>query len=170
MGDKNFPVRRWMAALATLTICLAGCNRTSQPDQTTLSTQPNPTGSAATPIAPPQNTFADLVSRVAPAVVTVRRGSLGITIRPVTAGIAASLGLPDVRGALVDAVGNGSPAERAGLKPGDVITAFKGAPVTDTNSLRNAVARSQPGTEVTVTIIPGRQPQELRATLGESTR
>jgi serine protease Do len=71
---------------------------------------------------------------------------------------------------LVDAVGNGSPAERAGLKPGDVITAFNGAPVTDTNSLRNAVARSQPGTEVTVTIIPGRQPQELRATLGELTR
>ena len=97
----------------------------------------------------------------------VRRGSLGITIRPVTATIAASMGLQDVRGALVEAVGNGSPAERAGLKPGDVITTFNGAPVTDTNSLRNAVAGSQPGAEVTLTIIRERQPQELRATLGE---
>jgi Do/DeqQ family serine protease len=379
MGDKNFAVRKWMAALVALTICLAGCNRASQQNQTTSSTQPNPTGSSASQITPTQNTFADLVSRVAPAVVTVhsarrvrpprqhpffndprfreffgnprmpegelprqqglgsgvivsgegyiltnhhvvdgaeeinvelndkrsyaarligsdqpsdlavlkvdqqnlpalrmgdsdrarvgdvvlaigsplgldqtvtagiisargrstglsdgsfedfiqtdasinqgnsggalinaageliginsqilsptggnigigfaipvnmaknvmdqlvqtgrvRRGSLGITIRPVTSDIAASMGLQDVRGALVDSVGNGSPAERAGLKPGDVITAFNGAPVTDTNSLRNAVAGSQPGTEVTLTIRRERQQQELRATLGE---
>jgi serine protease Do len=90
-----------------------------------------------------------------------------MTIRPLTADVAASMGLQDVRGALVNSVGNGSPAERAGLKSGDVITAFNGAPVTDMNSLRNAVAGSQPGTEVTLTIIRECQPQELRATLGE---
>jgi serine protease Do len=379
MGHKNFPVRRWTIALLALTICLSACNRPSQQSQTTSSTQPNPTGSPSTQVAPTQNSFADLVSRVAPAVVTVhsarrvrpprqhpffndprfrdffgnpripeselprqqglgsgvivsgegyiltnhhvvdgaeeinvelnnkrsyaarvigsdqpsdlavlkvdernlpvlpmgdsdrsrvgdvvlaigsplgldqtvtagiisakgrstgisdgsfedfiqtdasinqgnsggalinaagelvginsqilsptggnigigfaipvnmaknvmdqlvqtgrvRRGSLGITIRPVTANIAASMGLQDVRGALVNSVANGSPAERAGLKAGDVITTFNGAPVTGTNSLRNAVARSQPGTEVTLTIIRERQPQELRATLGE---
>lgn len=97
----------------------------------------------------------------------VRRGSLGVTIRPVTSDVAASLGLQDVRGALVNSVGGGGPAERAGLKRGDVITAFNGAPVTDTNSLRNAIARSQPGTEVTLTVIRAGREQQLRATLGE---
>jgi Do/DeqQ family serine protease len=97
----------------------------------------------------------------------VRRGSLGVTIQPVTSEVAASLGLSEVRGALINAVADRSPAQRAGLERGDVITAFNGAPVNDTNSLRNAVARSQPGTEVTLTIIRGRRQLELRATLGE---
>ena len=365
MGDKHFPMRKRMTTLVALTISLPACNRTSQQNQTTSSTQPNPTSSSAIQIAPTQNTFADLVSRVAPAVVTVhsarrvrpprqhpffndprfrdffgnpripeselprqqglrsgvivsgegyiltnhhvvdgaeqinvelndkrsyaarligsdqpsdlavlkvdepnlpvlpmsdsdrarvgdvalaigsplgldqtvtagiisakgrstgisdgsfedfiqtdasinqgnsggalinaagelvginsqilsptggnigigfaipvnmaknvmdqlvqtgrvRRGSLGVTIRPVTADIAQSMGLQDVRGALVNSVSKDSSAHRAGLKSGDVITKFNGAPVTDTNSLRNAVASSQPGTEVTLTII-----------------
>ncbi len=100
----------------------------------------------------------------------VRRGSLGITIRAVRADIAASMGLQDVRGALVESVGSGSPAERAGLKAGDVITTFNGAPVTDPNSLRNAVAGSPPESEVTLTIVRARQRQELHATLGELNR
>ena len=54
---------------------------------------------------------------------TVRRGMLGVTIQPVTSDIARSLGLDNVRGALVNGVQPDSPAARAGLRRGDVITA-----------------------------------------------
>ncbi|MCP9492841.1 MAG: DegQ family serine endoprotease [Pyrinomonadaceae bacterium MAG19_C2-C3] len=97
----------------------------------------------------------------------VRRGSLGVTIQPVTSDLAASLNLKDVRGALVNSVARGSAAERAGLKRGDVILALNDRPVNDTNSLRNAVAGTQPGAEVTLTIFRNGDEQEVRATLGE---
>ena len=97
----------------------------------------------------------------------VRRGSLGVTIQPVTPEIAANLRLQEVRGALVNSVAPGSPAERAGLRRGDVITAFNGAPVADGNALRNAVAGSQPGTEVSLTVNRDGREEQLRATLGE---
>ncbi|HEY9284062.1 MAG TPA: Do family serine endopeptidase, partial [Pyrinomonadaceae bacterium] len=97
----------------------------------------------------------------------VRRGSLGVTIQPVTSDIAQSLGLREVRGALVNSVVPGGPADRAGLKQGDLITGFNGSPVADPNSLRNAVASAQPGAEVTLTVNRGGREDQLRATLGE---
>jgi Do/DeqQ family serine protease len=97
----------------------------------------------------------------------VRRGMLGLTIQPVTADLASSLGLSNARGALVSSVQPGSPAERAGVRRGDVITAFNGVPVSDSNSLRNQVARTQPGTEVALTISRDNREQQVRVTLGE---
>jgi serine protease Do len=97
----------------------------------------------------------------------VRRGSLGVTIQAVTSDIAASLGLQEVRGALVTSVLPGSPAARAGLRQGDVIMAFNGTAINDANSLRNAVARSQPGTQVTLTVRRQGGEQQLQVTLGE---
>lgn len=97
----------------------------------------------------------------------VRRGSLGVTIQPVTADLATSLGLKEVRGALINSVLPGSPAERAGLRRGDVVTAFNGSPVNDPNSFRNQVAATQPGTEVTLTLVRDGREEQVRATLGE---
>jgi serine protease Do len=97
----------------------------------------------------------------------VHRGMLGVTIQGVTSDLASSLGLSDVRGALVSSVQAGSPAERAGIRRGDVIVGFNGAPVADSNSLRNMVARTQPGTEVTLTISRDNREQQVRVTLGE---
>ena len=97
----------------------------------------------------------------------VRRGMLGVTIQPLTSDMAASLGLSQARGAIVGSVQPGGPAERAGVRRGDVITAFNGSPVSDSNSLRNAVARTQPGSEATVTILRENREQQLRLTLGE---
>jgi S1-C subfamily serine protease len=97
----------------------------------------------------------------------VRRGMIGVTIQPVTSDLASSLGLSEVRGALVSAVQPGSPAERAGIRRGDVILSLNGATVSDSNSLRNQVARMQPGTEVTLTISRDNREQQLKLTLGE---
>ena len=66
---------------------------------------------------------------------TVRRGMIGVTIQPVTADIARSLGLSEVRGALVNSVNAGGPAEKAGIRQGDVLTAINGQPVKDSNTL-----------------------------------
>ena len=97
----------------------------------------------------------------------VRRGMLGVNIQPVTADLAASLGLGQARGAIVSGVQAGGPADRAGVKRGDVITAFNGTPVIDNNTLRNAVARTQPGNVATLTVSRDNREQQLRVTLGE---
>lgn len=97
----------------------------------------------------------------------VRRGQLGIVVQKISSDMAASLGLSDTRGVIVSSVTQGSAAERAGLKRGDVITAIDGTPVTDTNSFRNRVASTLPGTQVTLTVLRDNREQQLRATLGE---
>jgi serine protease Do len=97
----------------------------------------------------------------------VRRSKLGVGIQPLTSDIAAGLGISQVRGAIVTSVEAGSPAALAGIQRGDVITAFNGAPVTDTNSLRNQVARTQPGTNATVTVIRDNHEQQLKVTVSE---
>jgi S1-C subfamily serine protease len=98
---------------------------------------------------------------------SVRRGMLGVNIQPVTADLAASLGLEQVRGAIVSGVQAGGPADRAGVKRGDIITAFNGTPVNDNNTLRNAVARTQPGNVATLNVSRDGREQQLRVTLGE---
>ena len=97
----------------------------------------------------------------------VRRGMLGVNIQNVTADLAASLGLGQARGAIVSGVQAGGPADRAGVRRGDIITAFNGTPVNDNNTLRNAVARTQPGNVATLTVSRDSREQQLRVTLGE---
>jgi serine protease Do len=97
----------------------------------------------------------------------VRRGKLGVTIQPITSELAASLGLSEVRGVIVSGVESGGPADSAGIKQGDVITAIDGKPVEDSNSLRNQVASTQPGTEVTLTVRRDGSEQPFRVKLGE---
>lgn len=97
----------------------------------------------------------------------VRRGQLGVTIQPVTADIASSLNLPEVRGVIINSVEPGGPAERAGLQAGDVITKFNGTAVSDSNSLRNLIASSAPGTQVTLGYWRNGREQQVQATLAE---
>jgi S1-C subfamily serine protease len=99
----------------------------------------------------------------------VRRGQLGVVVQQVTEEIAQSLGLKEARGVIVSSVQKGSAAERAGIKQGDLITAFNGAAVGDGNELRNLVAATQPGAEATVSIVREGREQEVRVTLGELT-
>lgn len=99
----------------------------------------------------------------------VERGMLGVSIQPVTSDIAASLGLKQVHGVLVSSVSSGGPGAKAGLKPGDVIVQFNGGDVNDPNTLRNEVATTKPGTNVTLTIIRNGAQQQVQATIAELT-
>ncbi|MBV9926041.1 MAG: DegQ family serine endoprotease [Acidobacteria bacterium] len=123
-------------------------------------------GSIGIGFAIPANMAKDVMGQLV-ATGKVRRGMLGVNIQNVTADLASSLGLNQARGALVSGVSAGGPADRAGLKRGDVITAFNGAPVTDNNTLRNAVARTRPGTAATVTVMRDNREQQFSVTLAE---
>jgi serine protease Do len=99
----------------------------------------------------------------------VRRGQLGVFVQAVTEDMAQSLGLKEARGVIVGSVQKGSAAEKAGLKQGDVITAFNGNAVGDANELRNLVAATQPGTDAQLTILRDGREEQLTVTLGELT-
>jgi Do/DeqQ family serine protease len=97
----------------------------------------------------------------------VRRAKLGVTIQGITPDMASAMGLANTHGALVSNVDEGSPAEKAGLKQGDVITQYNGRDVADNNQLRNAVANTAPGTTVPLKVLRNGQSQALTATVGE---
>ena len=98
---------------------------------------------------------------------TVRRAKLGVTVQRITPDLASSLGLSNTRGALVSGVEEGSPAARAGLEQGDVITSFNGRAVDDNNQLRNSVASTKPGTAVSLQVLRNGRTETLQATVGE---
>jgi Do/DeqQ family serine protease len=93
----------------------------------------------------------------------VHRAKLGVTVQGVTPEIAESLGLKDNHGALVSSVEAGSPADRAGVKVQDVIVGFDGHTVTDSNSLRNLVASTRPGSAAELKILRDGRPETLTA-------
>jgi Do/DeqQ family serine protease len=97
----------------------------------------------------------------------VRRAQLGVTAQTIDSALASSLGLKEVRGALVSDILAGSAGERAGLRRGDVILSVDGHRVADSNALRNRIASTTPGTSVTLTIVREGREQTLNATLGE---
>jgi len=80
----------------------------------------------------------------------VRRGRIGVTIRDLTPDLAEALGVSALRGAVVVSVAPGTPAEQAGLAPGDVIVTVDGAPVADSAELRSRVGVQPPGAEVEI--------------------
>jgi serine protease Do len=97
----------------------------------------------------------------------VTRGRLGVSIQEVTSALAESFGLKGPQGALVSSVEKGSPAERAGLEPGDVIVRFNGREVTRSADLPLLVADSHPGARTEIEVIRKGAPKSLPVTIGE---
>jgi len=97
----------------------------------------------------------------------VTRGQLGVGVQYINSDLAASLGLKEVKGVLVTQVTPGSPAERAGIKSGDVILTLNGTAVNDVNTLRNTVAATMPGTDVTLDILRDGKQQQVHVKVGE---
>ena len=84
---------------------------------------------------------------------SVRRGWVGIRIQPVTQDIAEGMGLPAAAGALVADVTANGPAAKAGIRSGDVITAFDGRKIADPRSLSRIAADTQIGKTVSVDLL-----------------
>jgi serine protease Do len=97
----------------------------------------------------------------------VTRGWIGVAIQPVTSEIADSLGLKNARGALVAEPQSGSPAQKAGIKAGDVIVSVNGESVTDSRNLARRISAMAPGTSVKLGIIRGGREDTFTLTLGE---
>lgn len=97
----------------------------------------------------------------------VIRGWLGVSIQEVTEELAKQFGAPDRTGALVADVMENSPAEKGGLKRGDIVTHFKETKIKDPTHLRTLVAETEPGTRVVVTVLRDEQSMKLTVELGE---
>jgi serine protease Do/serine protease DegQ len=97
----------------------------------------------------------------------VRRGVLGVNIQTLSPDIAESMELGNTQGALVSQVIDGSAAEKAGIKAGDVITAVNGKPVKDAGSLRNSIGLLRIGDKVDISLMRDGKPRRVTAVVGE---
>jgi len=97
----------------------------------------------------------------------VVRGWLGVSIQPVTPDLAKQFGIKDDKGVLVGDVVENSPAEKAGIKRGDVIIEYEGKDVSDPSGLRNSVAGTPPGKQIAMKIIREGKMQKVNVTITE---
>jgi serine protease Do len=110
----------------------------------------------------------DMIKRVVTQLIShgkVVRGYLGVAAQEITPQMAAALGLsttePDKDGALVAAISAGSPADKAGLKPGDVITAVNGQTVTNPGDLATDIANVDPKADAKITYLRNGKSQTI---------
>ncbi len=97
----------------------------------------------------------------------VVRGWLGVSVQPLTPELSKQFKLKGQKGVLVGDVTADSPAERAGIKRGDVITGYNGKEVDDPAGLRNMVANTPPGREVALKIVHDGKTETVKVTVAE---
>src|SRR5436190_7393622 len=97
----------------------------------------------------------------------VARGRIGVVIQEVTRDLATSFGLDKARGALVNSVEKGSPADKAGVEATDIITAFDGKQVEASSDLPRIVGSTRPGSNVPFEVYRKGSVKKLTITVGE---
>ena len=97
----------------------------------------------------------------------VSRGRIGVQIDQVTKDVAEAIGLGKAQGALVRGVEAGSPGEKAGVEPGDVITKFDGKAIEKPSDLPRLVGNTKPGTKSTLTVFRRGSSRDLSVTIAE---
>ena len=97
----------------------------------------------------------------------VVRGYLGVVIQHLTADLADSFEIEQTGGILVAQVTDDSPAQKAGLKVGDVIVGYQGKPVKDIGNFRNRVSLTPPGSRESLAIIRDGERREIKVTIGK---
>ncbi len=96
----------------------------------------------------------------------VTRGWLGVGIQDLNPSLAKALAVPVSEGALISSVNEGSPAEKGGVKPEDVVTSIDGEKVTSANTLTRAVALKRPDSTVTLTLFRAGKPVDAKVKIG----
>jgi len=96
----------------------------------------------------------------------VERGWLGISIQDLTPELAKSVHVESLKGTLIADVVKGGPAEKVGLKKNDVVIAYRGKEISDSDALRNEVATTPIGQEVKVTILRNGKKEEFTVSIG----
>ncbi|WP_322033589.1 Do family serine endopeptidase [Paraburkholderia sp. J76] len=98
---------------------------------------------------------------------SVTRGWIGVEPQDVTPEIADSFGLKEKSGAIVAGVLQGGPADKAGIKPGDVLTSVNGEAITDTTRLLNVIAQIKPGTDARIHLVRKNKDMDLDVLIGK---
>ncbi|HYH40551.1 MAG TPA: Do family serine endopeptidase [Burkholderiales bacterium] len=97
---------------------------------------------------------------------TVTRGWIGVGVQDMTQELSESFKLPEIRGALITEVFQGTPADKAGIKLGDILVAVEGRPVTDSSSMLNLVAALNPGKQATLKVVRSQQETDIKVVIG----
>jgi serine protease Do/serine protease DegQ len=97
----------------------------------------------------------------------VRRGYIGIQISALTPDMAEAFGLQEVQGVVIDEVVEGLPAQKAGLKRGDVVVKLGERPIRNPNDLRTRIAQQPPGTKLVVSLMRDKKALELEVEVGD---
>jgi len=117
----------------------------------------------AIPVSMAKPIFTQLINKG-----NVSRGWMGVSIQPVTEELAQSFSLSSTKGALINSVMPGSPAEKAGIRQGDVVIAFNGGEVKDPAHLQRLVAEMGIGASVRVSVIRDGRASDLTMTLANA--
>ncbi|HBZ29693.1 MAG TPA: 2-alkenal reductase, partial [Nitrosomonas nitrosa] len=97
----------------------------------------------------------------------VTRGWLGVSMQDITPELAESFRLKKTGGALIAGVLRNSPADEAGIKPGDILLAVEGKSVMDSSEVLNLVAAIQPGQKVTLTLLRNNAERLVKVKIGK---
>ena len=101
---------------------------------------------------------------------SVTRGWIGVGVQDITAELAQSFKLSAARGVLITQVERSSPADKAGIKPGDILIAVNDKPVGDTTTMLNLIASLQPGQQAVVRLSRNQAESDLTVTIGRRPR
>jgi serine protease Do len=132
---------------------------------TAIYTDARQAGNIGIGFAIPSNTVRELLPQLRTGKIT--RGRIGVAVRPIPAEATDEFGLKDRNGALVASVVPNGAAAKAGLEPGDVIVAYNGKPIRNSEDLVQSVIATKPGTTVPVRIMRDRQEQTKSLTVEE---
>jgi serine protease DegQ len=100
----------------------------------------------------------------------VVRGWIGVEPQDITPELAESFGLTRKSGAIIAGVLKGGPADKAGIRPGDILVAVEGKPVTDTSDMLNLIAELKPGNKAKMTVLRKSQESTIDVVVGKRPR